>query len=64
MPADSWIGLYHDPTRSVLFPIPVVQSLWCSAGILRETKYVLDDATLAEIDRHLCAYFSLPMPGG
>lgn len=44
----------------VLLPIPITQSIWHQDDIARETEHVVDDDTLAEIDRRLCDYFSLP----
>lgn len=55
-----WFAVFRTPTRSVFLPIPVVNSIWYHRGIERETEYVVDEESLAEIDRHLCAYFSLP----
>lgn len=55
-----WMALFPQPTRSVFLPIPVVNSIWYDRGIERETEYVLDDESLAEIDRALCRFFSLP----
>lgn len=55
----SWLSLFPEPVKNALLPIPVVQSVWYGDDVARETEYVLDEETLAEIDRHLCAYFSL-----
>jgi hypothetical protein len=46
--------------RSGLLPIPLVQSIWHEEDVVRETEHVLDETILNEIDRRLCAYFSLP----
>jgi hypothetical protein len=46
----------------VLLPIPITQSVWHEDDIEGETEYVLDDGSLAEIDRRLCDYFSLAPP--
>lgn len=55
-----WLSLFPGSPESVLLPIPVAQSVWYADDIGRETEHVLDEGTLAEIDRRLCAYFSLP----
>lgn len=55
-----WFALFPGAIHSVLLPIPAVQSVWYADRVMRETEYVLGDDTLAEIDRRLCAYFSLP----
>jgi hypothetical protein len=61
----NWFAAFPRPVQSVVLPIPAMFSLWHSTGIARETEYVLDEESLAEIDRRLCAYFSLPpAPGG
>lgn len=55
-----WLAVFAQPPQSVLLPIPVVQSLWYASSILHDTQFVMDDDSLAEIDRALCGYFSLP----
>lgn len=55
-------AFFPDPVRSILLPIPAVQSVWYPERIARETEHVLDEASLARIDRALCDYFSLPDP--
>lgn len=62
--AGDWPGVLPAPAGRVLLPIPLVQSVWHAGHILRETRYVVDDGTLAEIDRRLCDYFSLPPVDG
>lgn len=60
-----WFALFSRPTHSVLLPIPAVQSVWYADRIARETGYVLDEESLAMIDRALCGFFSLPdLEGG
>jgi hypothetical protein len=59
----AWFGVFPRRVRSVLLPIPAVQSLWYASAFARETEFVVDEDTLAEIDRRLCDYFSLPAPG-
>jgi hypothetical protein len=54
-----WFAAFPDPPRSVLLPIPVVQSTWFRADIVRESPYVVDEQTLADIDRALCRFFAL-----
>lgn len=60
--ASKWPGFFPTRAERVLLPIPLAQSVWHHDDIARETEYVVDDDTLAEIDRRLCDYFSLP-PG-
>lgn len=55
-----WLAIFPERTHSALLPIPVAQSVWYADDIAQETEHVLDEGTLAEIDRRLCAYFSLP----
>lgn len=55
-----WLSAFPAPGRFALLPIQVTQSVWYVDDIAHETDCVLDDATLAEIDRRLCDYFSLP----
>lgn len=57
-----WTGLFSPPTAFVLVPIPLVHSVWHGRDIVRETRFVVDEATLAEIDRRLCEFFSLDPP--
>lgn len=59
----SWFAAFRKPVHTVLLPIPAIFSIWHSTGIMKETAHVLDDDTLAEIDRALCSFFSLPEPG-
>jgi hypothetical protein len=60
-----WMSVFRRRPLSVLLPIPIVQSVWYTTDILRETAFVMDDATLREIDRRLCDYFLLdPVDGG
>jgi hypothetical protein len=60
----SWLAAFRKPVHSVVLPIPTIFSIWHSKGIARETEHVVDDGTLAEIDRALCGFFSLPEPQG
>jgi hypothetical protein len=57
-----WLEVLPDPADPVLLAIPATHSVWQDDDIVRETEYVVDEETLAEIDRRLCEYFSLP-PG-
>lgn len=57
-----WLDVFPATTETVLLAIPATHSVWHDHGIARETEYVVDEESLAQIDRHLCAYFSLPMP--
>jgi hypothetical protein len=57
-----WMSVFRRRQRSVLLPIPIVQSVWYTAHILRETVFVMDDSALGEIDRRLCDYFALEPP--
>lgn len=56
-----WLDAFPRGTESVWIPVQVTQSVWYDDDIERETEHVVDEDTLAEIDRGLCAYFSLPM---
>lgn len=58
--AREWLGVFPDPVEHALLPIPTTHSVWYPVDVLRQTEYVLDDDSLAEIDRALCGYFSLP----
>lgn len=55
-----WFAAFRQPVDSVQLPVQVVQSVWYEARIAGETDHVLDEESLAEIDRALCRYFSLP----
>lgn len=55
----SWRAAFDPPVGRVIIPVQVVQSTWYSDDIIRETRYVLDNETLAEIDQRLCALFGL-----
>jgi hypothetical protein len=55
-----WFTVLQRPVESALFPVTLTLSIWHVQAIARETEYVVDDETLAEIDRRLCDYFSLP----
>lgn len=57
--ASKWPGLFEVGVDRVLLPVPLTQSVWHPDDIAGETEYVVDDGTLAEIDRRLCDYFSL-----
>jgi hypothetical protein len=54
-----WFAVFGHRPRSVLLPIPVVQSAWHATDIVRETPYVLDDDTLLDVDAALRHFFSL-----
>jgi hypothetical protein len=58
-----WMSVFGSRPASVLMPIPAVQSAWYPVAILRETKDVLDDPALSEVDRWLCEFFALERPG-
>ena len=58
-----WMRVFDEPVDAVAIPVPIAMSVWHVDDIARETEYVVDDQTLGEIDRHLCAYFSLPEAG-
>lgn len=55
-----WFAPLPGRMQSILLPIPIVQSIWFSERISRETEHVLDEDTLALIDGELCRFFSLP----
>jgi hypothetical protein len=55
-----WSGFLAVAATRIVLPVPTTLSVWHRQHIQRETEYVLDEESLAEIDRHLCAYFSLP----
>lgn len=57
------MSVFDKRLQSVLLPIPVIQSVWYDAGIIRETDFVVDPSTIAEIDRRLCDFFALVPPG-
>ena len=56
-------GVFANQVQHVMASIPIIHSVWHAQAIARETEQVLDDSTLAEIDRRLCDYFSLPPSG-
>lgn len=58
-----WTKVFPPSTQSVLLPIPLVHSIWHRLAIDDETPYVLDEASLDQIDRRLCEFFSLAPPG-
>ena len=58
-----WFEVFPTPMDHVLLPIPATHSVWHGEAIERETEYVVDEDTLAEIDGRLCDYFSLPPEG-
>jgi hypothetical protein len=49
---------------AALLPVQVTQSVWYEDDIARETEHVVDEDSLARIDRALCDYFALPDPPG
>jgi hypothetical protein len=57
-----WLPGISSPEDGVLLPVPITQSVWHEEDIAGETEHVVDDETLAEIDRRLCGYFSLEPP--
>jgi hypothetical protein len=57
-----WMTIFGADVNGVLVPIPILHSIWHARDIARETKFVVDDDSLAEIDRALCSFFSLPEP--
>ncbi|HYR07063.1 MAG TPA: hypothetical protein VEQ60_04830 [Longimicrobium sp.] len=58
-----WFAVLKRPVESVLLPATLTLSIWHAQAIARETEYVVDDQTLAELDQRLCDYFSLPPLG-
>lgn len=56
-----WMRAFGVNVDAVLLPIPVALSVWHANDIKRETEFLVDDDTLAAIDRRLCDYFSLPL---
>lgn len=59
-----WLAVFPGAMRTALLPVPVTQSVWYAHDVARETEFVVDEDTLAQIDRRLCAYFSLPLAVG
>lgn len=59
-----WAQAHPDRGHRVLLAIPATHSVWHADDIARETEHVVDDDTLAAIDRRLCDYFSLPPAEG
>lgn len=59
--ARNWPHALQAGVDGVLLPIPLTQSVWHGSHIARETEHVVNDEILAEIDRRLCDYFSLPL---
>ncbi|HEV3049238.1 MAG TPA: hypothetical protein VGX50_02975 [Longimicrobium sp.] len=57
-----WRAVFIQRPRSVLLPIPVVHSIWHEHDVRDETAYVLDEGSLAEIDRRLSEFFQLEAP--
>lgn len=57
-----WLNAFSHPVKAALLPIPITQSVWHTHAIARETEYVMDEDSLAQIDRALCDYFSLSAP--
>jgi hypothetical protein len=62
--ARDWLGFLPVNGDRVVLPIPLTHSVWHDTHIARETEHVLDDDSLAEIDRRLCDYFALPSADG
>lgn len=58
-----WLAAFSHAVESVVLPVSVTLSVRHAQAIAGETPYVVDDDTLAEIDRRLCDYFSLPPLG-
>lgn len=56
---EEWMEVFDPPVGRVLIPVRVVQSTWYADDVVRDTRHVLDDETLREIDQHLCALFGL-----
>lgn len=46
IPERDWFAVFHPRPSFVLLPIPVVQSVWHTTDIVRETRYVVDAVTL------------------
>lgn len=64
VPRKDWFDVFGEPTSSALLPAQVVQSAWHADDIVHETRYVLDEDSLAALDSRLCTLFELePMPG-
>ena len=59
VPWRDWLQALPAAANAVLLAIPATHSIWHHDDIARETEFVVDDETLAEIDRRLCEYFSL-----
>jgi hypothetical protein len=60
----SWHSVFPVPVRTAVLPIPITLSVWHPTGIARATEHVVDEDSLARIDRALCDYFALPDPPG
>lgn len=63
VPERSWFSAFRQPAENALIPVSLALSVWHAQAIARETAYVVDDETLAEIDQRLCDYFALPPAG-
>lgn len=63
LPSRGWADVLPGRENYVLAAIPATHSVWHADDIAQETEYVVDDHTLAEIDRRLSEYFSLPPIG-
>ncbi|HEU0299890.1 MAG TPA: hypothetical protein VFR37_10555 [Longimicrobium sp.] len=62
LPSSDWMRVFARSVTSVLAPIPLVHSIWHRRDIEDETPYVLDEASLDQIDQRLCGFFSLAPP--
>jgi hypothetical protein len=59
-----WFGVFNQPTRAALLPVQVTQSAWYEDDIVHETRYVLDEDSLAALDSRLCTFFELEPESG
>ena len=60
--AGEWARVFPTPARRVLLPLPTIHSVWHAHAIVHETRHVLDEDSLDQIDRRLCEFFSLAPP--
>lgn len=54
-----WFELFAQPTSSALIVPPVVQSVWHPEDIVADTRFIIDEPTLAALERRLCERFGL-----
>jgi hypothetical protein len=54
-----WLRIFDEAPPGALLPVQLIQSAWYDSDIASETGYVIDEASLRDVEAELCTRFDL-----